>query len=49
MIEQAKGVLAHLHTIDMDTAFTNLRQYARSHNLTLREVADGVVNKSLTL
>ncbi|MES2094992.1 MAG: GAF and ANTAR domain-containing protein [Actinomycetota bacterium] len=49
VIEQAKGVLAHLHTIDMDTAFTNLRQYARSHNLTLREVADGVVNKSLTL
>ena len=49
VIEQAKGVIAQIHDVDMDTAFNTLRQYARSNSLTLRDVADGVVSKRLSL
>lgn len=49
LIEQAKGVIAQIHGLDMDAAFTTLRQYARSNNISLRDVADGVVHKTLTL
>lgn len=42
-IEQAKGVLAARHEIDINEAFTALRQYARSHNLRLLDVARTVV------
>jgi ANTAR domain-containing protein/GAF domain-containing protein len=42
-IEQAKGVLAARHEIDVDDAFTALRQYARSHNQRLLDVARTVV------
>jgi hypothetical protein len=42
-IEQAKGVLAARHEIDVDEAFTALRQYARSHNQRLLDVARTVV------
>jgi GAF domain-containing protein len=49
LIEQAKGVLAQLHTIDMDAAFAALRSYSRNHNLNLREVAEKIVSRQLTL
>jgi GAF domain-containing protein len=49
VIEQAKGVIAQTAGVDMDTAFSTLRQYARSHNLNLRDVADQVVTRSLAL
>ncbi|MHC5796507.1 GAF and ANTAR domain-containing protein [Lacisediminihabitans sp. FW035] len=49
VIEQAKGVIAQIHGVDMDIAFNTLRQFARSNNLTLRDVADGVVHKTLSL
>ncbi|WP_345613447.1 GAF and ANTAR domain-containing protein [Pseudonocardia adelaidensis] len=42
-IEQAKGVLAGLHEIDVDEAFTALRHYARSHNRRLLDVARTVI------
>ncbi|MCU1404437.1 MAG: transcriptional regulator [Glaciihabitans sp.] len=47
MVEQAKGVLSHIHLMDMDEAFNALRTYARSQRLSLREVSQGVVDHSL--
>jgi GAF domain-containing protein len=49
LIEQAKGVIAYMHDVDMDQAFQTLRNYSRSHSLNLRDVAELVVNRSLTL
>ena len=49
LIEQAKGVIAYMHDVDMDTAFQTLRGHARSNNLNLRDVAELVVNRSLSL
>ncbi len=43
VIEQAKGILAERHQIDLDTAFSALRTYARGHNRRLRDVAHAVV------
>jgi len=49
LIEQAKGVIAYMRDLDMDAAFRTLRDYARSNNLNLRDVAELVVSRSLTL
>lgn len=49
IIEQAKGVLSALDGIGVDEAFGRLRDYARHHNLTLREVAQGVTARTLDL
>jgi GAF domain-containing protein len=49
LIEQAKGVIAHTHGVDMDGAFRTLRSHARNNNLNLRDVAEGVVTRSITL
>ena len=46
-IEQAKGVLAERHGVDMDGAFGMLRRYARDHNLKLTDVAHGVTRGSI--
>ncbi|HTF46186.1 MAG TPA: GAF and ANTAR domain-containing protein [Pseudonocardia sp.] len=43
VIEQAKGVLAGRSHLDVDQAFTVLRQHARSHHLKLVELAHQVV------
>lgn len=47
VIEQAKGVLAVVGSMDMDEAFTALRHYARRHGMALRDVAQGVADRSL--
>ena len=43
-IEQAKGALARSMNIDVDQAFTMLRNYARANNHRLSELARGVVS-----
>lgn len=49
VIEQAKGVVAERATVDMDTAFSWLRGYARENNRRLAEVAGAVVERSLAV
>ena len=39
VIEQAKGMIAARHHVDMQTAFNALRLAARSNHLILRELA----------
>jgi hypothetical protein len=43
VIEQAKGILSHIHNIDMDAAFQLLRQRARSSQRKLSDVARQVI------
>ena len=47
VLEQAKGVLSHTADVDMATAFSMLRQYARDHNMRLGELASSVVHRSV--
>jgi GAF domain-containing protein len=47
MVEQAKGVLAERHGVDMDVAFDALRHYARNNNLKLVDVAQSVVRGAI--
>jgi GAF domain-containing protein len=49
LIEQAKGVLAYRHGVDMDEAFRILRTHARSQQTPLIETARAVVERRLTL
>ena len=48
VIEQAKGVIAERSGLDMDEAFAWLRHHARSNNLLLADVAQAVVDGTLT-
>jgi transcriptional regulator with GAF, ATPase, and Fis domain len=43
VIEQAKGIVAERHQVDMGVAFDGLRRFARDHNLKLTDAASGVV------
>ena len=47
VIEQAKGVLAEREHLDMDQAFSILRNHARSHNRRLADVATDVIAGTL--
>ena len=47
VIEQAKGLLAERASLDMDGAFSWLRNHARSHNLRLVDVAKSVIDGNL--
>ena len=49
LIEQAKGALAQATAMTTDEAFNSLRSYARNHNLTLRAVAQGVTDRTITI
>jgi GAF domain-containing protein len=49
LIEQAKGVIAQSTRVDMQTAFARLRDYARSHNQTIYDTAESVVNLRITI
>jgi GAF domain-containing protein len=48
MIEQAKGILAERAGLSMEGAFSWLRHHARSHNLLLVDVAQAVIDGTLT-
>ena len=48
-IEQAKGMIAEHHRVDMDEAFTRLRVYARNHNRRLTEVAEALIDGTTTI
>lgn len=47
VIEQAKGVLAHHAKISLDAAFTRMRDYARTHNRRLSDIAAEVADGRL--
>ena len=49
VIEQAKGVISARANVDMDTAFSVLRAYARAENLILADVARAVADGRLPL
>ena len=48
-IEQAKGALSARHDITPDEGFQRLRSYARNHNLTVRDVAEAIVEHGLAV
>jgi len=47
LIEQAKGILAERHGVDVEQAFERMRAFARSTRRTVREIADGVVRGTM--
>jgi GAF domain-containing protein len=47
VIEQAKGMLAERQGIDLEGAFSVLRNHARNHNLRLADLARSIVDGSL--
>src|SRR3954452_24010874 len=47
VIEQAKGITAQRCGITVEEAFQRIRHHARSHNNTLRSVADAIVTAGL--
>jgi len=49
VIEQAKGMIAERGGLDMEQAFSALRSYARNHNRRLVEVAEGVIDGSVSV
>jgi AmiR/NasT family two-component response regulator len=48
IIEQAKGVVAERSELDVEEAFVQLRDYARSNNAKLVDIAHAVVEGRLT-
>ena len=48
VLGQAKGVLAYVGDLDMDTAFAALRRYARDRGEKLSDVASKVVHRELS-
>jgi GAF domain-containing protein len=49
LIEQAKGVISEVASLSVDEAFSALRQYARSNNLRLLDVARQIVDRTLDI
>jgi GAF domain-containing protein len=49
IIEQAKGVLAQVHSVGLDAAFRLLRDYSQNNGVPLRQVAEQVVSRALHL
>src|ERR1700687_5001341 len=47
VIEQAKGIVAERESLDMEQAFSTLRDHARTHNLRLIDVAHDVIDGTL--
>lgn len=49
LIEQAKGAISQATGASVDEAFSALRRYARSHNRTLRDVSQSIIDRSLDI
>ena len=49
LIEQAKGMVAHSLSIDMDEAFAVIRAHSRRNNLTIRSVSQGISDHTLSV
>ena len=49
LIEQAKGVVAYTYGLHMGDAFDKIRAYARTNGLPLADVAERIVNRTLSL
>jgi transcriptional regulator with GAF, ATPase, and Fis domain len=49
LIEQAKGVIAHTHGLDMDDSYKLIRHHARSTQTPMAKTAAGVVDGSITI
>lgn len=49
VIEQAKGMLAEYGGLDMDAVFQRMRDYARTHNHLLAEIARAVVQREIAM
>ena len=49
VIEQAKGIIAERQNLSMEQAFSNLRTHARNNNRRLVDVAETVINGSLSV
>ena len=47
--EQAKGIVAERAGRDIDTAFSEMRQFARDHDLRVVDVAHGLVDGTLDM
>jgi GAF domain-containing protein len=47
VIEQAKGIVAEREQLNMEQAFSRLRNHARNHNLRLADVARAVIGSTL--
>lgn len=47
VIEQAKGILSQAHGVSVGAAFELIRSYARSHNQTVRNIAEDIVHRQL--
>jgi AmiR/NasT family two-component response regulator len=47
VIEQAKGVTAARRNVPVDDAFELIRRHARTHQVTVRAVCEGIVNLGL--
>ena len=48
-LEQAKGMIAERHSIDIDAAFELLRSYARSHRRQISDVARAIVRDNFEI
>jgi GAF domain-containing protein len=49
LIEQAKGMLSERANLNMDEAFSRLRDYARRHNMLLAAVAQDFIDGTVTI
>lgn len=49
VIEQAKGVLSHVHGEPVDLAFERIRAYSRAHHVGIAEAARQIVERTLRL
>ncbi len=48
VIEQAKGIVAHVTGLTMDEAFRRIRDHARNNNERLRDISAAIVSGDLT-